>query len=102
MQIRDSGRNVSIYSITIDEPDNDFVKSRKQIVDFGEKMKEVFRTIKEVHGQEVVLNVFPAMPASLSVQLGRVWMPKADVSLKIYDQNRSLGGFVEAIEIVHE
>ncbi len=95
------GDDTTIYTIRIDNPDNDFVKSRKQIVDFGVKMKEAFREIKRIHGQDVILNIFPAMPISLAVQLGRVWMPKADLSMKIYDQNYALGGFVEAIEISH-
>ncbi|WP_312172257.1 SAVED domain-containing protein [Chryseobacterium sp.] len=93
--------DVSIYSLNIDHPDNDFVKSRKQIIDFGNKMKEAFREIKRIHGQNTVLNVFPAMPISLAVQLGRVWMPKADLSMKIFDQNFALGGFIEALEIKH-
>lgn len=95
------GDDTSIYSIRIDRPDNDFVKSRKQIQDFGEKMKEAFREIKKIHGQDAVLNIFPAIPVSLAVQLGRVWMPKADLSMKIFDQNYALGGFVEAINISH-
>lgn len=93
------GDDTSIYSIRIDNPDNDFVKSRKQIIDFGKKMKVAFREIKRVHGQDTILNIFPAMPVSLAVHLGRVWMPKADLSLNIYDQNTVLGGFTKAIEI---
>ena len=65
-------------------------------------MKEAFREIKRLHGQEAILNIFPAMPVSLAVQLGRVWMPKADLSMTIFDQNRELGGFVKAIDIVHQ
>lgn len=95
------GSDISIYSINIDNPNNDFVKSRKQIIDFGEKMKEAFREIKKIHGQEIILNIFPAMPISLAIQLGRVWMPKADVSMKIFEQNYALGGFYEALEIKH-
>lgn len=96
------GEDTSIYSIKINDPVNDFVKSRKQIVDFGEKMKEAFREIKRIHGQDAQLNIFPAMPVSLAVQLGRVWMPKADLSMTIYDQNHALGGFVKAIDIIHQ
>lgn len=95
------GEDVSIYSINIENPDNDFVKSRKQIIEFGEKMKEAFREIKKMHGQDVILNVFPAMPISLAVQLGRVWMPKADLSMRIFDQNYVSGGFSEAFKITH-
>ena len=39
------------------------------------------------------------MPVSATVELGRVWMPKADLNLKIYDENRELGGFVHALTI---
>jgi hypothetical protein len=42
--------------------------------------------------------VFPALPASLAVETGRVWMPKADPELRIYDQQRDKG-FVYALKI---
>ncbi|MGI9527197.1 MAG: SAVED domain-containing protein [Weeksellaceae bacterium] len=93
------GESVSIYSLYIDKPNNDFIHSRGQIIDFTTKIKEVFRTIKKIHGEDYEINIFPAMPISLAVQLGRAWMPKADLPLKIYDQNRNLGGFIEAIKI---
>lgn len=96
------GDDTSIYSIKIQNPDNDFVKSRKQITDFGAKMREVFRDIKKIHGQHAVMNIFPTMPVSLAVQLGRVWMPKADLAMTIYDQNYVLGGFKKAIDIIHQ
>ena len=93
------GDDACVYSIRIDNPNNDFVSSRKQISDFGDKVREVFNTIKKIHGQDTILHVFPAMPIALAVQFGRVWMPKADMSMKIYDQNLVLGGFVPAIDI---
>ncbi len=96
------GEDVSIYSIRIDNPNNDFVKSRKQIKDFGNKVKHVLNDLKKKHGQDVVLHLFPAMPVALAVELGRVWMPKADMTLKIYDQNSNLGGFIEALSLKHE
>lgn len=96
------GDDTSIYSIKIQNPDNDFVKSRKQITDFGAKMREVFRDIKRIHGQHAVMNIFPTMPVSLAVQLGRVWMPKADLAMTIYDQNSVLGGFKKAVDIIHQ
>jgi len=34
------------------------------------------------------------------VETGRVWMPKADLPMLIYDQNRAAGGFVQALSIV--
>ena len=34
-----------------------------------------------------------------AIEVGRVWMPKADLPLVVYDQNRALGGFGRALEI---
>lgn len=93
------GNDACLYSIRIEHPGNDFVKSRKQIRDFGFKIREVLNVIKKDHGQDTTLHVFPAMPIALAIEFGRVWMPKADMSLKIYDQNSALGGFVVAIDI---
>ena len=53
--------------------------------------------IKVRHGQDVLLHVFPAVPVSIAVEVGRVWMPKVDLPLCIYDQNRKLGGFTKAL-----
>ena len=96
------GEDVSIYSIRIDNPNNDFVKSRKQIKDFGNKVKHVLNDLKKKHGQDVILHLFPAMPVALAVEFGRVWMPKADMTVKIYDQNSCLGGFLEALYLRQE
>ena len=55
--------------------------------------------IKTRHGEQAVIRVFPAMPVALAVEFGRILMPKADLSLQIYDENKKLGGFVRALEI---
>jgi len=38
------------------------------------------------------------LPVSLAVETGRVWMPKADLGLKLFDQVRGRG-FVQAFTI---
>jgi hypothetical protein len=45
------------------------------------------------------LHIFPALPVSAAVDVGRVWMPKADLPLIIYDQNRKLNGFIRTFAI---
>ena len=55
--------------------------------------------IKAAHGEAAVLSVFPALPVSAAIELGRAWMPKADLPMLVFDQNRALGGFVAALEI---
>ncbi len=93
------GENTAIWTITIDSPDNDFLRNRSQFLEFNKIIRKAFDQIKSRHGQEAFLNVFPAMPVALAVELGRVWMPKADMRLKIFDQNREAGGFIETLTI---
>jgi SMODS-associated and fused to various effectors sensor domain len=54
--------------------------------------------IKAQHGEGVPIHLFPALPASLAVETGRVWMPKADAELRVYDQQGERG-FVHALNI---
>ena len=53
--------------------------------------------IKEKHGQKTPLLIFPAMPVSCSIELGRIRMPKADMPWQIFDQNNKSGRFNNAI-----
>jgi hypothetical protein len=92
------GDNISIWEITIDTPNNDFLKTERLLSDFRYITRLVFDKIKFHHGC-VDLHVFPAMPISASVELGRVWMPKADMPLVIYDENKSNNGFFKTITI---
>jgi hypothetical protein len=62
-------------------------------------MRRLFNDIKMAHGENAIINVFPAMPVALAVELGRVWMPKADLPMRIFDQNRSQGRFISTLEI---
>lgn len=93
------GIDTAIWSLVIDEPNNDFLKSRRQLVNFRQTFRRLLDVIKEKHGQNVLLHVFPAVPVSIAVEVGRVWMPKADLPLRIYDQNRETGGFTFAFDI---
>ena len=51
------------------------------------------------HGEQALIHVFPAMPVALAVDFGRIIMPKADLPLRIYDENKTLGGFVFALDL---
>lgn len=91
------GDDLTIWRVTIPEPNNMFLKSRRQLQQFREIMRPLMDKIKAVHGDSAVLNVFMAAPVAIAVELGRIIMPKADLPLCIYDQNRKLGGFVKTL-----
>lgn len=96
------GEDCTIYTLTIDEPFNDFLKSKKQLQDFSIVLRKLFNSIKSKYDSKTPLHVFPAMPIALAIELGRVWMPKADMPLYIYDENTANSGFFKAIEILNE
>lgn len=93
------GEEVSIWKLTIDVPNNDFLKSKMQASAFRRVMRQLLDRMKAKHGQNATIHVFPAVPVALAIELGRVVMPKADLSMRLYDENRATGGFRFALEL---
>lgn len=94
------GDNCTIWEITVDDIycHNDFIKSPEQLSKFRESMRKLIAEIKEKHGTSE-LSVFPAMPVSCAVEMGRIRMPKADMPWIIYDQNHKAGKFIRTLRI---
>jgi len=93
------GGDVTIWQVTVPEPNNDFLKSRQQLRQFRKTMRSLLNKIKTLHGEDAVIHVFPAVPVAIAVEFGRIIMPKSDLPIKIYDQNRERGGFTYALEL---
>ena len=93
------GQDISVWNVSHPEPGNDFLKGRDQLRQFRKAMRYAFNEIKKRHGEQASLHVFPAIPIAASIEIGRVWMPKADLPFTVYDQNRSTGGFTPALTI---
>jgi hypothetical protein len=87
---------VSIWELTIKNPHNNFLTSPEILQKFRVVVRNTLNRIKEVHGHDVILKLFPCMPNSASVEFGRVWMPKADLALEIYDER---DGYKKALTI---
>src|SRR5208337_3618678 len=69
------GKDISIWNLTIENPHNDFLKSREQLGLFRQYFRKLLDRIKAIHGQDAVLHLFPAAPVAVAVEIGRVWMP---------------------------
>lgn len=93
------GDDLNIWKITVQNPNNDFLRSRNQLIEIRTAFRKILDQIKAKHGKTEPLHVFPVMPVSASVEFGRVWMPKADMSLLIYDENHQKGGFFPTLRI---
>lgn len=93
------GNDVSIWRLTVNLPHRDLIRTEAQLGKFREKIRILLDQIKSIARDHKVLHVFPAIPVSAAVEFGRVHMPKADLPLRIYDQNNKRDGFVKAIDI---
>jgi hypothetical protein len=93
--------DAAIWSLSAAHPHNDILRRPDDQAVYRRELRRLFDRIKARHGEGVVIHVFPALPASLAVETGRVWMPKADLALRIYDQNRASGGFIQVLDIGH-
>lgn len=93
------GNDVAIWAVTCDNPHNDIMRRPDDLAEFKRVLRRLLDRIKAYHGEHVAIDVFPALPNSAAVEVGRVWMPKADLPLRIYDQNRTMGGFIPTLTI---
>lgn len=92
------GSDVAIWSIEAANPHNDIMRRRGDLAEFSRLLRSLLNEIKASHGESAHIHVFPAVPVSAAVEVGRIWMPKADLPLTVYDQNRGRG-FVQTLSI---
>lgn len=93
------GHEASIWSISTANPHNDVLKRPQDLAEFRRMLRQLFDEIKARYGQAAEINLFPAMPVATAVETGRVRMPKADLPMVVWDENRQLGGFNRALLI---
>lgn len=92
-------QDYSEWRMTIANTNNDFLKNKAQLQLFRQEFRQLLNQIKAKHGEEAVIHIFPAVPMSIAVEIGRVRQPKADLPFVVYDQNNKIGGFVQTIVI---
>jgi hypothetical protein len=85
------GADVAIWSLCADQPYNDILRRADDQVAFRRELRRLYDRINARHGEGTLRHIFPALPASLAVEVGRVWMPKSDLPLRLYDNHRSHG-----------
>lgn len=91
--------DANIWEVTIENPHNDFMKSKQQLSSFRKCVRQMMVDIKNKHGNDAPLHIFPVMPVSCCIELGRARMPKADMPWVIYDHDIGTQNFNKSIEI---
>jgi len=93
-----SGVHLSIWEVTCRTPRHDALRTREDISQFREVVRTAFNRVKEVHGEDAEVFVFPAAPAACCIEFGRCWQPKAHRPMEIFDQVQDRG-FVRRLRI---
>lgn len=95
------GKNVSIWELTVEDKfiGNDMIRAQTQLSLMRTAIRKLMVLIKEKHGFDTPLSIFPAMAVSCSIEMGRARMPKADMPWIIYDQNNEVGKFIKTLTI---
>ncbi len=82
-----------IYRLSIAEPQRDCIGSQEDLAQLRAALRSIYDEISRRHGRKACIHLFPVVPVSVAVEIGRVWMPKADLPMTIYDEHRAKGGF---------
>lgn len=95
------GSDTSIWELTVASQfiGNDNIRSKAQLSMMRKCIRDLMVQIKDKHNPDTPLSIFPAMAISTSVEMGRARMPKADMPWIIYDYNRKMDKFIEALTI---
>lgn len=88
--------DVSIWQIASLHHGQGIVQHREDLARWRAVVARTLDEIKNQHGMDADVAVFPAIPVSCAVEFGRAWQPKAHPSLCIFDQVKDQG-FTERV-----
>lgn len=90
----------SIYEIAVDgTSDPTFLGRRESLERFRLIYHEAMGRILAAHGQIHELALFPAVPAPIAVACGYELLPKVYPALKIYDNDKRVGGWRHVMNV---
>jgi hypothetical protein len=93
------GSSASLWTVTNERPNNDYLKRREQLQEFRQKLRGVMDRIRIAHGRNEPVHVFATAPVAVCIELGRILMPKVDPPLRVYDDHKFRSGFVHALDL---
>ncbi|MBB4635970.1 SAVED domain-containing protein [Longimicrobium terrae] len=91
------GESLPTYTMTIAQPRPDFLKAKEQLELFRNEWRQLLGTLREQHGENCEVHLFPAVPNAIAVEIGRSLLPKVDPRLVIYDPGKMRSGFAPTL-----
>ena len=90
-----------VYELTLDgsTPSPTFLSLREDLENFRIAYQDALAEIAKVHGSLKELDLFPAVPAPVAVLCGRETLPKIHPALRVYDYDKTQGGFTYQLTV---
>lgn len=93
------GQALPTYGITIAEPSVHFLKAKEQLELFSKSWRRLLSRIRQTHGDECEVHLFPAVPVSVALEIGRALLPKVDPTIHIYNLDKDSTTFHPVLSI---
>ena len=87
INIRYVSNDFPVYTIQADEPGFDFLQSWDQVTSFRKHYRKMLDRIRNDHGEEVVIHLFPATPNPINFEIGKGIMKNIDPTIILYDKS---------------
>lgn len=78
--------NYPVYSLKADKPGFLFLKTRRQVIEFVIKFRELLSEIRDMHGEKVTVHLILAAPNPIVFELGKAIMKNIDPTIVLYDK----------------
>jgi hypothetical protein len=90
-----------VYELTLDgiTATPTFLALREDLESFRIAYQEALAEIAKAHGSLKELDLFPAVPAPVAVLCGRETLPKIHPALRVYDYDKTHGGFTHQLTV---
>ena len=83
--IRVLGKEMPTYELTIANPSREYLQAQEQLELFTREWRELMTRIRATHGPECEIHLFPAVPVSVAIEMGRAMLPAADPVMHLYN-----------------
>ena len=95
------GEHFSVYQIAPREvgPSTNCIRTHEHLESFKAAYEEFLRDLRRTYDRVDAIHVFPAVPPPVAIACGRELMPKVDPVLRVYDFDKTQGGFQFALEV---
>lgn len=87
------GKRHTVYELGLARPTPTFLKTRRDLDEFRVAYQSALAEIVRRHGTIKTISFFPAVPAPVAVLCGRELLPKVYPAMRVYDFDKSKGGF---------